>query len=129
MQRELESCARAFDDALGQPTRLFRPPFGGRRPGSLRVARRLGLTTVMWSVSARDWTLPSAAAIEQQVLRHLRGGDVILMHDGSHRGMGADRSATVAATDRLIPRLRDQGYRFVTIGEMLAGQGAPAPKP
>jgi peptidoglycan/xylan/chitin deacetylase (PgdA/CDA1 family) len=44
---------------------------------------------------------------------------VILLHDGDHRQMGADRSQTVLATDRLIDRYKTQGYEFVTIPEMM----------
>ena len=43
------------------------------------------------------------------------GGDVILLHDGGHRAMGADRSQTVIATENLILRYKDQGYKFVTV--------------
>jgi ABC-type bacteriocin/lantibiotic exporter with double-glycine peptidase domain len=45
----------------------------------------------------------------------MRGGDVILLHDGGHRAMGADRAQTVIATENLIRRYRDQGYEFVTV--------------
>jgi len=41
------------------------------------------------------------------------------MHDGSHVRMGADRAATVEATERLIRRCRDQGYEFVTVTQMI----------
>jgi peptidoglycan-N-acetylglucosamine deacetylase len=85
----------------------------------LRVVRRLGLEPIMWSVSSRDWALPSAQAIEQQVSPRLRGGDVVLMHDGSHRGFGWDRSKTVAATDAVIRRGKQEGYCFCAVGEML----------
>jgi len=118
-RRELEACTRALDDAVGQHTSYFRPPYGGRRPSTLRAARQLGLTTVMWSVSGKDWTL-GARGIEKQVLSRVRGGDVILLHDGGDRGFGRDRSATVAATAALIPKLRDLGYKFVSVGEMFA---------
>jgi peptidoglycan/xylan/chitin deacetylase (PgdA/CDA1 family) len=50
----------------------------------------------------------------------MRGGDVILLHDGGHRAMGADRAQTVIATENLIRRYLDQGYEFVTVEEMLA---------
>jgi len=45
---------------------------------------------------------------------------VILLHDGGHRAMGADRAQTVIATENLIRRYLDQGYEFVTVEEMLA---------
>jgi len=49
----------------------------------------------------------------------VRGGDVILLHDGSHRAFGADRAQTVIATDRLIARYKSEGYEFMTIPEMM----------
>jgi peptidoglycan/xylan/chitin deacetylase (PgdA/CDA1 family) len=115
---ELFDCRQALQDAIGKPAKLFRPPFGGRRPATLRIARSLGLEPVMWNVTGYDWNAPPAAEIERKVARQVRGGDVILLHDGGHRTMGADRSQTVIATDNLIQRYRDQGYEFVTIEEM-----------
>jgi peptidoglycan/xylan/chitin deacetylase (PgdA/CDA1 family) len=117
---QLLECRSALQDAIGEHSNLFRPPFGGRRPATLRVARSLGLETVMWNVTGYDWNAPPAAVIEKKVARQMRGGDVILLHDGGHRAMGADRAQTVIATDNLIRRYRDQGYQFVTVEEMLA---------
>ena len=112
---QLLDCRAALDDVIGEHSNLFRPPFGGRRPATLRVARKLGLEPVMWNVTGYDWSAPPAAVIEKKVGRQIRGGDVILLHDGGHKGMGADRSQTVIATDNLIRRYKDQGYEFVTI--------------
>ncbi len=112
---QLLDCRTALHDAVGSHSNLFRPPFGGRRPASLRIARELGMETVMWNVTGYDWSAPLAAGIEKKVARQMRGGDVILLHDGGHKGMGADRSQTVIATDNLIRRYKDQGYEFVTI--------------
>lgn len=117
---QLLDCRRALEDAVGQHSTLFRPPFGGRRPATLRIARELGFQTVMWNVSSDDWKAPTAAEIEKKVARQLRGGDVILLHDGSHRAMSANRAQTVIATENLIQRYRDQGYEFVTVEEMTA---------
>lgn len=115
---ELADCHQALEDAIGQHSSLFRPPFGGRRPATLRVARELGLETAMWNVTGYDWNAPPAAVIEKKVVRQMRGGDVILLHDGGHRAIGADRVQTVIATDNLIQRYRDQGYEFVTVDAM-----------
>src|SRR6202162_1919177 len=117
---QLVDCQRALTDAIGEHSNLFRPPFGGRRPATLRVARVLGLETVMWNVTGYDWNAPPAAGIEKKVVRQMRGGDVVLLHDGGHRAMGADRAQTVIATDNLIRRYKGQGYEFVTVEEMLA---------
>ena len=117
---ELVDCRQALDDAIGKHSNLFRPPFGGRRPATIRIARELGLQTVMWNVTGYDWNAPPAAMIEKKVERQMRGGDVILLHDGGHRALGADRAQTVIATDNLIQRYKDEGYEFVTVEEMLA---------
>ncbi len=122
---ELVGCHQALQEAIGEHSNLFRPPFGGRRPATLATARELGLETVMWNVTGYDWNAPPAAVIEKKVMRQVRGGDVILLHDGSHRAMGADRAQTVIATDNLIRRYRDQGCEFVTAEEMRAGELAP----
>jgi len=101
-------------------SRLFRPPFGARRPATLRIAREMGYTPVMWSVWCFDWKTTSADAVEQHAVRGITGGDVILLHDGSHKRFGADRAHTVEATDRIIRRYKDQGFEFVTVGEMMS---------
>lgn len=122
--RELTDCRNAIQDAIGSHSNLFRPPFGGRRPEVLRIARQLGLQPVMWNVTGYDWSAPPAAVIERKVSRQMRGGDVILLHDGGHKQMGADRSQTVLATDHLISRYKAEGYEFVSIEHMLKGTHA-----
>jgi peptidoglycan-N-acetylglucosamine deacetylase len=120
MRMQLVDCQQVLEDTVGEHSNLFRPPFGGRRPATLRVARALGLETVMWNVTGYDWNAPPAAVIEKKVARQMRGGEVVLLHDGGHRAMGADRAQTVIATDNLIRRCKDQGYEFVPVEEMLA---------
>jgi len=119
VRQELSACGSALEDAIGQHSNLFRPPFGGRRPAVFRIARDLGLTPIMWSVTGYDWDAPPSAVIEQKVTRQIRGGDVILLHDGGHRQMGADRSQTVLATDHLIAKYKSEGYEFKTILQMM----------
>ncbi len=121
IRQQLSQCGSELREATGQHPNLFRPPFGGRRPAVLRVARELGLEPVMWSVTGYDWNAPPAAVIERKVSRRIRGGDVILLHDGGHKQMGADRYNTVTATDHLIARYKSEGYEFVTIPRMMSG--------
>jgi peptidoglycan-N-acetylglucosamine deacetylase len=119
LRTQLENCEHAMTDAVGKHSHLFRPPFGGRRPAVLRIARQMTLEPIMWNVTGYDWNAPSVEHIERKVTSQVRGGDVILLHDGGHREFGADRSFTITATDRLISRYKTEGYEFVTIPAMM----------
>jgi len=73
---------------------------------------------VMWNITSYDWQVPPAEKIVKTCMRQMRGGDVMLMHDGSHDAFGADRAQTVLATGMLLERYQAQGYEFVTVPQM-----------
>ncbi|HWR14230.1 MAG TPA: polysaccharide deacetylase family protein [Terriglobales bacterium] len=126
VREELLRCERALDNAVGnQHAKLFRPPFGGRTPFVLRTVRSEGFTPVMWNVTGFDWKLTSAEAIVNRVTPQVRGGDVILLHDGGHLAFGTNRSHTVRATEKLLEKFRSEGYVFKTIPEMMAPASRP----
>ncbi len=118
-RRQLEQTQKSIFDATGVKAKLFRPPFGGRRPASLRIARSLGLEPIMWNVTCYDWKAKSADEIVGHAERQIRGGNVILLHDGEFHRIGGDRSRTVIATDRILSRYKAEGYEFATIPEMI----------
>jgi peptidoglycan-N-acetylglucosamine deacetylase len=118
VREEIVQCRGAINDAVGEHSNLFRPPWGGRRPGTFSLVRQLGLEPIMWNVTGYDWNAPSAEYIERKVGK-ARAGDVILLHDGGHRAFGTDRSKTVAAVDRMIARFKSEQCEFATIPEML----------
>jgi len=121
IRQEMASCNHALEDALGAPVRYFRPPHGARRPAVLRIASELGLTTVQWNIMAKDWLPLGSGGILANIDRGLarvrsRGkGANILLHDGGDRALGADRSATVAATKTLLERWAQDGTHAVTV--------------
>jgi peptidoglycan/xylan/chitin deacetylase (PgdA/CDA1 family) len=80
----------------------------------------MGLDPVMWNITGYDWKAPTPEFIEQKVAPRIRGGDVILLHDGGHASFGIDRSPTVAAVDNLLTRYKAEGYEFVDIPEMMS---------
>jgi peptidoglycan/xylan/chitin deacetylase (PgdA/CDA1 family) len=115
---ELERCDRSIADATGQRTRIMRPPYGFRRPDVHAAARDAGLgRPVLWSRSARDWT-PQAAAKVIRRLQRVRPGDIVLLHDGYHGALGADRQHTVRALEYWLPRWKAQGLGCVSVGSM-----------
>lgn len=132
IREELRLCREAVEAAGASfatvdGAKLMRPPYGRRRPGTLRAMREAGYTPLLWSITCYDWR--RTATVDKLVARgsRARGGDVILLHDGSDTARDADRSASVAATDEILRRLTDQGYRFVTVPELLGEPPAPAP--
>ena len=106
--------------------RLMRPPYGRRRPGTLRVLREEGYIPITWSVTLWDWSKRvTTDKIMRKAERQVRGGDVILLHDGSNTQMGYDRHCSVEATARILERWND--YDFVTVPEMIERTGFTYP--
>ncbi len=137
---ELRLCHDAISNALGAPPKWFRPPYGMRNPWVIPAARELGYRTVMWTLIPGDWRerplewlIPRLQPIANHAQRNLGNGsnpaapgtgDVLCLHDGGHRELNGDRSRTLAALEHWLPRWRDLGLEFVTIGEAVS---APAP--
>ncbi|HYR90135.1 MAG TPA: polysaccharide deacetylase family protein [Terriglobia bacterium] len=123
VREEIERCQEILSDIVSIPPVVFRPPFGDRGPQVLSEARKLKLHTVLWSLDAKDWKSPPAGLLLNRVQRRTHEGAVLLFHDGSHNGRFPDRSSTVAAIAGLVPWLRLQGYEFVTVSALMAGEG------
>ena len=125
IRQEITDCESAIrevgvDLTLVNGRKLFRPPFGGRRPAVLNIARELGYEPIMWSVWCFDWKQTTANKVEHHAITQITGGDVILLHDGGHVAMGADRAHTVEATKRILVRYQGQGMQFVPLQTLMA---------
>jgi peptidoglycan-N-acetylglucosamine deacetylase len=118
---EIADATALIEDTLGARIGYFRPPFGGRNPAVFAVLRELGLTPVLWNVNARDWKSGSAEQIFAHMTKGIarnqrrRQGSNLLLHDGSHLEIAADRSRTIAATATLLASAHERGIRFVTL--------------
>lgn len=113
--REIDRGLASISDALGEePRHILRAP-GGNFYGSIidvvwdKIDYEIG-----WDLDTMDWSRPGVSHIEE-VLLSAEPGNVILMHDG-----GGDRTQTIEAVRRALPKLKERGYRFVTIDELLA---------
>ena len=121
--RELSDCSQMIADATRVLPKFFRPPFGARRPEVLNVARELGLEPIMWDVTCFDWRRTTTDTVERHARKRLdrvrTHGHIILFHDGGHTGLGADRSHSIEATERVINRYKDT-HRFRRVDEIYA---------
>jgi peptidoglycan/xylan/chitin deacetylase (PgdA/CDA1 family) len=115
LRSQIARTQKALEDAGCGTPNLFRPPFGGRNPRTFGIVREFGLTPIMWRVTCYDWSATSPDSIVKKAVSQIKGGDVILLHDGGHLALGTDRSHTVKATDEIIRRYKGEGYEFVTV--------------
>jgi peptidoglycan-N-acetylglucosamine deacetylase len=117
---ELTRTSDILAQITGKPIRYFRPPFGARSRYVLKLARQLGLIPVTWNAMTTDWKEPSADKIAQNLVRKIdsnqRSGYAsnIVLHDGNHLGLNADRGPSVAAAEQLLVHY-DRTHTFVTM--------------
>lgn len=118
LREELQRCREAIETAARVRPKWMRPPFGFRGPTLNGVVRELGYAGVaMWSRWAWDWKTQPAERVAQR-LQRVRGGDIVLLHDGDHRRLEGDRRHTVEAVGYWLPRWKDSGIRFVSTDEI-----------
>ncbi|HEY1205500.1 MAG: glycosyltransferase [Bryobacteraceae bacterium] len=132
---ELAATLRIIEHTTGRSTKLFRPPYNAdSEPQTIDEivpilrAQQAGYLSIGERIDPRDWQPGiTVDAILDDVMAEKDEGNIILLHDG-----GGDRSATVAALPRIIDTLRAQGYRFVSIGDLIGktrDQLMPLPDP
>ncbi len=111
IKTEIEKTREIIKDITGQTTVLFRPPWGlfdGRSLAELALRK---FDVVLWSVDSMDWSRPGAAAIKDNILSKVRNGSIILCHD--------DHDQIVSILPEIIRTLKEKGYQFVTVPEMI----------
>ena len=112
--QEIETTAALIYKTTGIKTYLFRPPGGLLNNGVADYAKKKKYFIALWSADSTDYNRPSVANLVKNVLKDARPGGMVLMHDG-----GGDRSNTVKALPIIIAQLKNQGYKFVTVPELL----------
>jgi peptidoglycan-N-acetylglucosamine deacetylase len=88
----------------------LRPPFGSVDARVRAAATAAGQQVVLWNVDTEDWARPGVAPIERHLLRDVRPGRTVLLHDG-----GGNRAQTLTALAAVLPKLAARGYRFEAV--------------
>lgn len=114
IHQQLAMTAQVIYQATNTQPAFFRPPYGSITPAMLSQEKQLDLSTVMWTIDPRDWSLPGSQIIIARVLSSITNGAIILLHDG-----GGNRAQTIAALPTIITTLQQRGFRFVTIQQMV----------
>ena len=111
---EVNHCVKAVRDACGYKPTLLRPPGGAIND---TVLRSLSMPMILWSVDTRDWITRNSKDIYRHLIRDARDGAIVLMHDTV--------PATARALEKAIPKLKQMGYRFVTVDELYMTRSTP----
>lgn len=111
--REIDRTTSLIEELTGVKTSMFRPPGGILNNGLAAYAEKKNYAVVMWSADSLDWRT-TTQSLTENVMRQANAGGIVLMHDG-----GGNRSRTVEALPDIIDRLRKEGYKFVTVPELL----------
>jgi peptidoglycan-N-acetylglucosamine deacetylase len=110
--------------SLRGPVRLFRPPGGRVRASQIALAEQHGYRCVLGSAYPYDPSGPPSSYIRWLVTKNLAPGVIVILHDGI-----ADTSNMLAALDGILADGEQRGFRFVSIGELLAaGERAGLPE-
>ncbi|MFJ7057197.1 polysaccharide deacetylase family protein [Streptomyces griseobrunneus] len=112
IRAELEKTQVAIEKITGKKPRLMRPPQGRTDDTVSGISKELGLSQVLWSATAKDYSTNDSALITKRILDQASKDGVILLHD-IYKG-------TVPAVPGIIDALRKDGYTFVTVPELMA---------
>jgi peptidoglycan-N-acetylglucosamine deacetylase len=109
VEDDLARGAAAIEDATGARPRLHRPPYGLYSRAGLAAARRDGLQPLLWSKWGKDWRrLTTPQRIATRVVRELRPGDVILLHDADFYSSRGSHERTAEALKLIVRELKRQ---------------------
>lgn len=112
VKAELKDVSDAIAAVTGAKPALIRPPYGNYNS---TVSSLAGAPLIMWSVDTLDWKTRNADSTVNAILKNVKNGSVVLMHDLY--------SQSAEAAVRAIPELISRGYKLVTISELAEAKG------
>ena len=121
LRDELSRTQDAVLQSAGVAPSLFRPPMGLSNPRVFEAARSLGLKVIGWTVRGLDTTLRDPERIVARILRRLKPGAIIMLHDAN-----VPPERLVATVKQLLESLRARGYEVVRLDRILVSRGQAA---
>lgn len=107
MQEEIEHTNQIIEEVTGNATNLFRPPYGVTNPNLAKAIYNSNMRSIGWSLRSKDTVAKSEAQLLRKILRRVKPGDIILLHDRC--------SITAAILPELIATLKKRGFEFATL--------------
>ncbi|OQA93648.1 MAG: Peptidoglycan-N-acetylglucosamine deacetylase [Microgenomates group bacterium ADurb.Bin219] len=120
LKKEVDLTEKEIFSVINRKPRLFRSPYGFLSLYSVSLLEKEGYQIIGWSVDPQDYKKnKTAQEIAAAILKEVRPGAIILLHDGREIKDGSDYRVTTEALKEVIPSLLAQNYRFVTLPELL----------
>ncbi|AZK47419.1 polysaccharide deacetylase family protein [Paenibacillus lentus] len=116
-KNEIRRAEKIIEKIVGYKPRFIRPPYGEINEEQLKWAKQQGYKIINWNVDSLDWKALDKEKVKHNVLSAVGPGAIVLQHAGG--GVGSNLSGTVEALPDIIRILRNRGYCFVTISELL----------
>ena len=110
LKNDIEKCSRAIQNAIGQPSTLFRPPYGVTTPRYRKVLKQLKLKSIGWSLRSFDTMMKSKKQLTERVTRLIAPGSIILMHD--------NRPITLSSLPDIISHCKKNGIKIASFKEL-----------
>ncbi len=115
---EFTLAQKVISSETGITPMILRAPYGFRWFGMRELQQKLSLLGVMWTVIGYDWRWP-ASRIRRHILAGASPGGIICLHDGRALEPHPDISETLAALRQIVPVLKDRGYSFEVVSDLL----------
>ncbi len=116
-RQEVLEAEKELQSFLDYRTALFRSPYGSLDAEKIRVIEDLGYKIIAWNVDSLDWKSLTAEQVKTNILENVRAGSIILQHSAGSQD--EDLTGSVAALSDIIVVLKNEGYQFVTVPELL----------
>lgn len=116
---EITKDQEIIHNIVGKYPKLFRPPWLWRQPMLLKTVKKMGMTPISGEFcNVFEVFQPNSAKIAKSALKKIKPGAIIIFHDGFD-AKGGNRAQTVKAVRAVINQLIKQGYKFVTVDQLL----------
>jgi len=126
IETEVSRTHASIQEKTGSTPRYLRPPMGLFTKRTVTKTAKEGYKTIVGDVYPRDPGKPGKKRLVQRILRRVKPGSVIILHDGGNT-KNVDRSQTVACVKEIIPNLLEKGYRFSTLTGMFGTESSAQP--
>lgn len=115
---EITKTQEEIKEITGVEPKLFRPPYRAMSRHMCDIVKNKNMNIILWSnLDPRDWSNPGVYSIVNTIESKVGNGNIILLHD--YNNLRNSKSQTIQALESVIPYLKEQGYKFVTISELI----------